>query len=221
MRRSYSYQGGYDVSLHAVERYVERVEGGRAPNITQQRQIDGVRWNILRDLAHAQALPLAAVFAIIRRALEPNVQALVSDTRVYLVKGRKVLTMYEIDPETLALANELVEQSEEGSGIFSPSEACCPEKLACPSQENAVRGLSSLTIPRNILEVLGGVWECMPGHHDFEQRLARLRQYAQRINPRLFRKDSFVEPDAAWTCFRHEYLRFAVADETMVACIVI
>ncbi len=211
----------YDVSLHAVERYVERVEGRRASSM-HQRQIDAIRWNIRRDLEHAQALPPAAELALMRRGMfEPNVKALVADTRVYLLKGRKVLTMFEVDPDALALADELAEQSEESSGIFRSSEACCPEALTCPSQNDAVRGLSSLTISRHVLGVLTGAWDCTPGHHDFASRLVRLRRCAQRINPRLFRQDADVEPDAAWTCFRHEYLRFAVAGETMVACIVI
>lgn len=215
-----TYRDDYDISLHAVERYVERVEGGRAPSITQQRQIDAVRWNIQRDLELAHALSPAAVLVCISRGLlEPNVKALVSDTRIYLVKGRKVLTMYEVDSATLALADELAEQSAENGGFISPSGGYCPETLTCPSQDDAVRGLGSLTIPRHVLEVLAEAWGCMPSHKSFASALARLRRCAQRINPSLFRKDTFTEPDVTWICFRHKDLRFAVVDETMVACI--
>ncbi|MEK7073248.1 MAG: hypothetical protein AAB974_02300 [Patescibacteria group bacterium] len=217
-----SYQGDYDISLHAVERYVERIEGGRAPNIMQQRQIDAVRWNIRRDLEHAQTLPSAGELVLMRHGmLKPNMKALVSDTRVYVVKGRKVLTVYDVDSETLALANELAEQSGEGSGIFSPSGGHYPETLKCPPQDDAVRALNSLTIPRNILEVLTGEWRCPSGHNEFVSQLARLRRCAQAINPGLFRKDTDVEPDAAWICFRHDYLRFAVVNGTMAVCVVV
>lgn len=217
-----TYRHSYDISLHAVERYVERVKGERVSGMLPQWRIDGVRREMQQDLAGARELSPAAGLALtVRGRIAPNHTALAKDTRIYVLKGRKVLTMFDADPDTLALADELSEQSEQGSGVFGPSGGYDPDTLACPPQHDAARGLGSLTIPRSFLEVLAGEWGCLPEHNEFGPRLARLRRRAQAVNPGLFRKDTDVEPDAAWCCYRYDYFRFAVANGTMAVCVVV
>ncbi|TAK05231.1 hypothetical protein EPO33_04630 [Patescibacteria group bacterium] len=187
-----------------------------------QEQIDAVRREMRRDLAIARELPSAAGLALaVRGLLAPLHSALVSETRIYVLKGRKVVTVLVVEPEMLALADDLIEQSEKGSGIFSTDGQRSSDTFTCALQDDAVPGLKSLSIPNGCLEVFEAAWKCDRYHHDFAPQLARLRRRSYTIDRTVFLRHTSLSPETASVCYAHGNFRFAVLDGRMVACVVV